>query len=175
FIGTILNWAFCGILVIQVGVYYSVFSKDRTFVKILVGFVFVVELLETLANTRDAMRIFAIRWGDVRVLDEVGWAWFSTPIIGSISAALGQGYFAWRIHLVGKTLYIPALIMAVPRILCSTSLLLTNIQLQITLVQLGAGVWSGVEICLAKEFSQLQTKNLRPTAVNSSDSTVAEI
>lgn len=90
-------------------------------------------------------------------------------------AALGQGYFAWRIHLVGKTLYIPALIMAVPRILCSTSLLLTNIQLQITLVQLGAGVWSGVEICLAKEFSQLQTKNLRPTAVSSSDSTVAEI
>lgn len=67
--------------------YYSVFSKDRTFVKILVGFVFVVELLETLANTRDAMRIFAIRWGDVRVLDEVGWAWFSTPIIGSISAS----------------------------------------------------------------------------------------
>jgi hypothetical protein len=51
----------------------------------LVAAVFAIELLGTLANTRDSIRVFGISWGDLGVLDEIGWAWFSTPIIGSIS------------------------------------------------------------------------------------------
>ncbi|KAJ7221418.1 hypothetical protein GGX14DRAFT_669639 [Mycena pura] len=146
FIGTLLNWAFFGVLVLQVCIYYAAFPKDRAISKILVAFILVVEIAETLANTRDSVRIFSIYWGNMEILDEVGWAWFSTPIIGSISAAVGQGYFAWRIHIIGRNAYVLALIVA------------------LTVVQLGAGVWSGVEICLAKQFSQLQTSNVRPTA-----------
>ncbi|KAJ6606013.1 hypothetical protein DFH09DRAFT_1386350 [Mycena vulgaris] len=145
FIGTLLNWTLFGILGVQVGIYFVAFPKDRAYSKILVLFVFLIEILETLANTRDAVRLFGAGWGNRDVLDEVGWAWFSVPIIGSISAAVGQLFFAWRIYIIGRTRYIPALILA------------------ITSVQLGAGIWSGIEICLARRFSDLQSSNLKPT------------
>ncbi|KAJ6606008.1 hypothetical protein DFH09DRAFT_1119042 [Mycena vulgaris] len=148
FIGT-LNWTLFGILGVQVGIYFVAFPKDRTYSKILVLFVFLIEILATLTNTRDTVRLFGAGWGNRDVLDEVGWAWFSVPIIGSISAAVGQLFFAWRIYIIGKTRYIPALILA------------------ITSVQLGAGIWSGIEICLARRFSDLQSSNLKPTAVRS--------
>ncbi|KAJ7615125.1 hypothetical protein B0H17DRAFT_906841, partial [Mycena rosella] len=81
-------------------------------------------------------------------LDAVGWAWFSVPIIGSISAAIGQGFFAWQVHIISNgTLYIPVAIIA------------------ITVCQFGAGVWTGVEVCLAKRFSQLRSNDLKPTAL----------
>jgi hypothetical protein len=56
----------------------------------LVAAVFAIELLGTLANTRDSIRVFGISWGDLGVLDEIGWAWFSTPIIGSISELVNR-------------------------------------------------------------------------------------
>ncbi|KAJ6567046.1 hypothetical protein B0H19DRAFT_907429, partial [Mycena capillaripes] len=62
FVGTLLNWAFLGVLFIQVCIYFFAFPKDPTFSKVLVAAVFAIELLGTLANTRDAMRIFAISW-----------------------------------------------------------------------------------------------------------------
>ncbi|KAJ7499282.1 hypothetical protein FB451DRAFT_1384989 [Mycena latifolia] len=146
FVGTLLNWALFGVLCVQVGIYFTVF-KDRPYSKILVSFVFVLEILATLANTRDTIRVFGAGWGNMDILDEVGWAWFSVPIIGSISAAVGQGFFARRIYILGqKNLYVPALIIA------------------LTALQLGAGIWSGVEICLARTFShlQLQNTNVKP-------------
>ncbi|KAJ7108231.1 hypothetical protein C8R44DRAFT_938253 [Mycena epipterygia] len=128
------------------GIYFLAFPRDRPFSKILVVCVLVLEILGTLSNIRDTIRIFGAGWGDVAVLDEVGWAWFSVPIIGSINAAIGQSFFAWRIYIIGQNKYIPALVIA------------------ITLVQLGAGVWSGINICLAKKFSQLQYDNVKSTA-----------
>ncbi|KAJ7827458.1 hypothetical protein B0H13DRAFT_1917618 [Mycena leptocephala] len=151
FIGTLLNWAFFGILFVQVCIYFLAFPKDPAFSKMLVAAVFAIELLGTLANT-GIPSVFSASHGDLGVLDEIGWAWFSTPIIGSISAAIGQCYFGWRIHKISHKLYIPALIIAVQQSL-------------ITMVQLVAGTWTAVEISLAKRFSDLQTTNVKPTAI----------
>ncbi|KAJ7689858.1 hypothetical protein B0H17DRAFT_1180111 [Mycena rosella] len=148
FMGTLLNWALFGVLVVQVWIYYTAFPRDRTLTKILVAVVLLIEILGTLGNTRDTIRIFGAGWGDIAVLDDVGWAWFSVPIIGSISAAIGQSFFAWRIYIIGNgNLYIPVAIIA------------------ITLCQLGAGIWTGVEICLAERFSELQFTNVTATAL----------
>ncbi|KAJ7648918.1 hypothetical protein B0H17DRAFT_1215453 [Mycena rosella] len=143
-----MNWGLFGVLAVQVWIYYTAFPQDQKLTKILVGVVLVLEILETIGNTRDAIRIFGTGWGDFRELDAVGWAWFSVPIIGSISAAIGQSFFAWRIYIIGNgNLYIPAAIILM------------------TLVQFGAGIWSGVGICMAKRFSQIQYTNVKPTAL----------
>ncbi|KAJ6606011.1 hypothetical protein DFH09DRAFT_244 [Mycena vulgaris] len=147
FIGTLFNWALFGVLALQVGIYFMAFPRDRAYSKILVLFVFAIEILETMANTRDTVRVFGAGWGDFAVLDDVGWAWLSVPIIGSISAFIGQAFFAWRIYVIGQTLYIPALIIV------------------ITTCQLGAGIKTGIDICSAKRFSQLQYTNVTPTAI----------
>ncbi|KAJ7118964.1 hypothetical protein C8R44DRAFT_737819 [Mycena epipterygia] len=148
FMGTVMNWALFGVLVVQIYIYFAAFPNDRTRLKLLVVFVLVVEILETIANTRDSIRIFGTGWGNFIVLDQIGWAWFSVPIVGSISACIGQTFFAWRIYIIGQTLYLPVLIVI----------------FQLTVVQLGAGIWTGVVICLTKHFSQLQFHNVPSTA-----------
>lgn len=81
-----MQWLYVLCLRYCAGIYFLAFPGDRTFTKVLVVFVLVLEILETLSNTHDTIRMFGTDWGNMAVLDEVGWAWFSVPIIGSISA-----------------------------------------------------------------------------------------
>ncbi|KAJ7651866.1 hypothetical protein B0H17DRAFT_1215121 [Mycena rosella] len=144
FIGTILNWALLGSLLVQVYVYFQAFPNGGRFSKILVIGVIVAELLQMLGSSQDTIRSFGAGWGDPEVLDDIGWAWFSVPILGSTIASAGQIFFAWRIHILGRSLVIPALIVVV------------------TAVQQGAGIWTGVEIVRAGRFSRLRFALLKP-------------
>ncbi|KAF7341205.1 hypothetical protein MVEN_01855900 [Mycena venus] len=144
FIGTILNWALLGALAVQVYLYILAFPKDRSINRLVVAFVFVAEILQTAGDTRNTMETFGSGWGDFSGLDEVRWAWFSVPILGSTIACAGQLFFAWRISIIGNTWYIPALITA------------------ITAFQWGGGIWTGVDIVRAKRFSLLQADHLKP-------------
>ncbi|KAJ7494461.1 hypothetical protein B0H11DRAFT_1858312 [Mycena galericulata] len=116
FVGTVMNWTLLGALAVQVYLYFLAFPKDRRTSKFLVAFIVVAEILQTLGDSRDTMRIFGAGWGNGPLLDEVGWAWFSVPILGSLIAAVGQLFFAWRIYILGnRTLFIPAVIVIVNR------------------------------------------------------------
>jgi len=145
FLGTVLNWALFGTLLVQVYIYFSVFPKDRTWLKLLVIAIVVLEVVETFAGLRDMIKIFGTGYGSMDALDNVGWAWFSVPVMGSIIACMCQTFFGWRIYIIGHNPFVFALI-----ILVST-------------IQLGAGIWTGVNICIAKKFSLLQSHNLIPT------------
>jgi hypothetical protein len=98
----------------------------------VVGFIFILEILQTLGDTRDAVRIFGSGWGNPQELGLVGWAWFTAPILGSTSelfnpfhhcrlelktksivACVGQIFFAWRISIFGNSWYIPGVIAVV--------------------------------------------------------------
>ncbi|KAJ7243153.1 hypothetical protein B0H12DRAFT_1131143 [Mycena haematopus] len=133
-----MNWALLGTLAVQVYIYYLAFPNDRWVSKIVVAFVVVAEILQTLGDSRDTIRVFGAGWGNQEILNEVGWAWFSVPILGSLIASVGQIFFAWRISIIAKSLYVPAVIVI------------------IATFQLGAGIWTGVDIIRAKEFSQFR-------------------
>lgn len=146
FLGTILNWALFGTLLVQVYIYFSVFPKDRRWWKLLVIAIVFLEVVETFASLRDMVKIFGAGFGSMDALDNVGWAWFSVPVMGSIIAGVCQTFYGWRIYVIGHNPFVFALV-----VLIST-------------VQLGAGIWTGVNICIAKKFSLLQSHNLIPTA-----------
>ncbi|KAF7294605.1 hypothetical protein MIND_00997100 [Mycena indigotica] len=141
FIGAMINWFLFGALFVQIYIYYTAFPKDPRWAKIGVAAVLFLELVETLSDVHDLGRTFGWGWGDMESLDVVGWAWFSVPVLSPIIASIGQSFFSYRIYLIGQTICIPILI-------CLTSLL-----------QLGAGLWSAVNICLAGRFSLLQSRN----------------
>ncbi|KAJ7118655.1 hypothetical protein C8R43DRAFT_88657 [Mycena crocata] len=145
-IGTLMNWVLFGTLLVQILIYFAAFPKDRARWKFLVCVVTCLELIETTAGTRDVVRTLGAGWGDMDALDDVGWAWFSVPIMGSAIACIGQSFFAWRIYIIGHNIYISGLIMT------------------LSTVQLGGGIWTGVNICNARKFSVLQTHNLRATS-----------
>jgi len=146
FIGTILNWLLFGTLLVQVYIYFIAFPQDRTWWKAGIVVVLVLEFVETLSNARDMVRTFGSGWGDMEVLDDVGWAWFSVPVMGSIIALVGQMFFAYRIYLISQSVYVPLLVLI------------------LSVVQLGAGIWTGVDICIARKFSLLQSHNVVATA-----------
>ncbi|KAK7035858.1 hypothetical protein R3P38DRAFT_3263339 [Favolaschia claudopus] len=140
FVGTIMNWALLGTLAVQFMFYFLAFPKDQLRFKLLVGFIFVVEALQTLSDTRDTVRTFGSHWGDFGSLDGVGWSWFSVPVVGSIVACVGQIFFAWRIWVISRSFVMPVVIAIV------------------TTFQLGAGLWTGIEISRAGKYSSLQLR-----------------
>ncbi|KAJ7611682.1 hypothetical protein FB45DRAFT_314326 [Roridomyces roridus] len=147
FIGTLLNWALFGMLIIQTAMFFIAFPSDPKLTKLLVLAIFILEFVQTFSNGRDMMRVFGIDWGNLEVLDEVGWAWFSTPVMGSIIASVGQVFYARRLFILGQRhVWLPALVILV------------------SAVQLGAGIWTGVNICRAGRFSLLQEDNVAATA-----------
>ncbi|KAF7349362.1 hypothetical protein MSAN_01726000 [Mycena sanguinolenta] len=93
FVGTVVNWSLLGALAVQVYIYYLAFPNDRRSSKCVVAFVVVAEILQTLANSRDSIRMFGAGWGNPQVLEDIGWAWFSVPILGSLIASVGQIFF----------------------------------------------------------------------------------
>jgi len=157
FIGSVLNWALFATFLVQVYIYFSVFPKDRTWWKLLVGLIVFLEVVETLSSTRDMIHVFGAGWGDRDALDDVGWAWFSVPIMGAIIAFVCQAFYGWRIYIIGRQTFLFALIMLV------------------SVVQLGAGIWTGVYICIAKKFSVLQTQNIIPTATWLAATSIADL
>ncbi|KAJ6493047.1 hypothetical protein C8R45DRAFT_927840 [Mycena sanguinolenta] len=138
FVGTVINWALLGTLAVQVYVYYLAFPEDRRSSKVVVAFVAVVEILQTLANSRDSIHIFGAGWGNPEALETIGWAWLSVPFLGSIVASVGQIFFAWRIYIIAHSVYVPILIALV------------------TVFQLGAAIWTAVDILHAKNFVEVR-------------------
>ncbi|KAJ7046275.1 hypothetical protein C8F04DRAFT_1248523 [Mycena alexandri] len=147
FVGTLLNWGLLGALAVQVYLYFYAFPSDRLTFKLAVGFIIVAEILQTLGNTRDALVVFGKGWGAPENLDLIGWAWFSCPMVGSTIGVVSQTFFAWRISILGRTRFIPVVIMA------------------ITAVQFSSAIWTSVLMLRVKTFSQLQIHLLKPPAV----------
>ncbi|KAJ7353154.1 hypothetical protein DFH08DRAFT_60701 [Mycena albidolilacea] len=147
FVGTVLNWCLLGTLAVQVYIYILAFPKDRPVNKLLVALVFIAELLQTLGDSRNAIDYFGISYGNLDALDQVRWGWFSVPILGSTIACCGQMFFAWRIWIIGRAWYTPALIAV------------------ITTTQWIAGILTGVEVVRAGRYSRLQANHLRPEPI----------
>ncbi|KAJ7814545.1 hypothetical protein B0H14DRAFT_2604050 [Mycena olivaceomarginata] len=135
---TFMNFTLLGALAVQFVLYLIAFPKDGLRFKLLVVLVFVGEIMQTVSETRNTILTFGTKWGQYELLDEVGWAWFSVPIIGATITCAGQIFFAWRIYILSHSFVMPSVIAF------------------LTIFQLGAGLWTGVIISRAGRFSLLQ-------------------
>ncbi|KAJ8487633.1 hypothetical protein ONZ45_g14258 [Pleurotus djamor] len=146
-LGHFFNWGLFGALIVQTYVYYLAFPNDRLLPKTIVYSVLVIEVLQTVLATRDAFRNFGTGWGNMIDLAEVGWLWFSVPVLGSIISCMSQFFFAWRIWVLSnRQLFLPA---------CVTFL---------SLVQGVAGIWTGIYAHFIGVFSEV-TKHTKNTTI----------
>ncbi|CAK5279219.1 unnamed protein product [Mycena citricolor] len=156
FVGTLVNVILFGVLLVQVYIYTLAFPRDRPREKALVFGVLVIELLQTTGDIRDKVRIFGTGWGNMDVLDQVGWVWFSVPVLGSMVAAAGQTFFAYRISIFSRaTCYRVSSPWSVSMPSLPLTSLLTHRE-QLAVVQCGAGIGTGVQISQRGRFSNLQ-------------------
>ncbi|KAK7689666.1 hypothetical protein QCA50_007461 [Cerrena zonata] len=146
-LGHFFNWGLFGALTVQTYIYYLAFPYDRLLPKCIVGFTFVIELLQTVLATKDAFRNFGTGWGNMADLDAVGLLWFSVPVLGSIISCAAQLFYAWRVRILGRNNWIVAIIVV------------------LSFVQCGAGIYSGGLAHVVGRFSEVQKRGYINTCI----------
>ncbi|KAH8806623.1 hypothetical protein DL96DRAFT_1822519 [Flagelloscypha sp. PMI_526] len=127
FIGYLLNVALCGILIHQVYIYNVAFSKDPWGMKLIVYFVFILELAQTVVQIRDNYKTNVLQYGNPAMFDDGQTGWLSIPVLTSLSSAIVQGFFGFRIRLL------------------SNSWIAAGAVWVLSLTQLGAGLAQGIK------------------------------
>ncbi|TCD69202.1 hypothetical protein EIP91_008498 [Steccherinum ochraceum] len=102
----ILSTGLFGILSVQTYMYYLVFPNDRTHAKLLVGWVYILELVQLIFTTRDSWLIFARGFGDFAHVNDVRTIWFSLSIMAGYIGLFVQLFYAWRIYALSSNRWI---------------------------------------------------------------------
>ncbi|TCD64861.1 hypothetical protein EIP91_003565 [Steccherinum ochraceum] len=102
----ILGVGLFGVLSVQTYIYYLAFPNDRTHAKLLVGWVYILELVQLILLTHDAWLIFARGFGDFAHADDVRTIWFTLPIMAGFIGLFVQLFYAWRIHTLSSNRWI---------------------------------------------------------------------
>ncbi|KAK0241047.1 hypothetical protein EDD85DRAFT_1019931 [Armillaria nabsnona] len=109
----LLHWGLFGTLSVQLYLYYLAFPTDRKFTKCLVYGIYIVEFVQTMVFTHDAFATFGYGFGDLEALTGMYFNWFTVPIMSSVSACIGQGFYAYRIFILSKSRIIPIFVICV--------------------------------------------------------------
>ncbi|CAK5279205.1 unnamed protein product [Mycena citricolor] len=108
YVGTLFNCTLFGVLLVQICIYFlAAFPHDRRRDKRWCGPSLQSKSFRQLATSKTRAGI-RTRMGDPSELNKVGMVWFNVPLLGSIVAAVGQTFFAYRIYIIGKSWYLPA-------------------------------------------------------------------
>ncbi|PBK86548.1 hypothetical protein ARMGADRAFT_1086393 [Armillaria gallica] len=109
----LLHWGLFGALSVQLYLYYLAFPMDRKFTKCLVYGIYLVEFVQTMVFTRDAFAKFGYGFGDPKALTGMYSNWFTVPIMSSVSACVGQGFYTYRIFILSKSRIVPISVICV--------------------------------------------------------------
>ncbi|PBK95826.1 hypothetical protein ARMGADRAFT_989737 [Armillaria gallica] len=112
-VGYLLNWGLFGTLSVQLYLYYLAFPKDRRSIKSLVYGIYIVEFVQTMIITHDAFAVFGYGFGNMEALTSTDnqFYWLVVPIIGTMAASIGQGFYAYRIYILSRSGIVPAFVI----------------------------------------------------------------
>ncbi|CAE6519108.1 unnamed protein product, partial [Rhizoctonia solani] len=99
-VGTFLNVWLYGILVTQVTLYYTVYKKDATWVKLLVAWLMLLDTLNTVFDVGFVYRYAITLFGNFPAQLHSHWFFHLAPLMTVTIAASAQGFFVWRIKLL---------------------------------------------------------------------------
>ncbi|KAF8685590.1 hypothetical protein RHS04_00762 [Rhizoctonia solani] len=96
-LGTIVNIWLYGIMVTQTTMYYVAFPRDHRWIKTLVGYMFVVDTLNSIFDIGLVWKYTITLFGDHDGILVSSW-WFNVePVMTVMISSTTQGFFAWRI------------------------------------------------------------------------------
>ncbi|KAF8153847.1 hypothetical protein B0H34DRAFT_661794, partial [Crassisporium funariophilum] len=105
-LGNLFGYMFFGILIVQIFIYQYRFPKDPTWLKGLVWFVFLLDILVTMFATISAWNLFAVGWGNPANLSPLDWPLTGLPFLSALIASCVHCFFAWRIWKLQKLWFI---------------------------------------------------------------------
>ncbi|KAJ6537827.1 hypothetical protein B0H19DRAFT_961969, partial [Mycena capillaripes] len=106
-------WGLFGGLTVQVYFYYQAFPKDRLPTKLLVYTAYTIELLAIILQTHDVFETFGYGFGNFSALTTIKLGWLDIPVLSGLVALIGQSFYAYRVHVLSNSWFIPGVIMIV--------------------------------------------------------------
>ncbi|KAH9912338.1 uncharacterized protein BXZ73DRAFT_107474 [Epithele typhae] len=95
-----------GILLANMFMYFTSPKRDAIWMRVLVGTILVVETAHTAFNISAVFLALVQGFGDYANLAVTSWAGMSFPITTGIAAMLVQWFFAWRIKVITRNMWI---------------------------------------------------------------------
>jgi hypothetical protein len=74
---------------------------------------FIAETVQTFMASSDAFVWFVYGWGNTENIQELNLNWFDIPILTSFVSMTVQCFFAWRVWVLSRSVYIPIAIVLV--------------------------------------------------------------
>ncbi|KAH8831901.1 hypothetical protein DL96DRAFT_1678193 [Flagelloscypha sp. PMI_526] len=93
-------------------IYYMAFPKDRPYIKTIVYVTFVLEIAQTVIQMYDRYQLNAVQYANPKGLEEQMIAWFSIPILTTVTSVIVQAFFGWRIYKFSKSWIMAGLVWA---------------------------------------------------------------
>uniref|UniRef100_A0A0W0G955 DUF6534 domain-containing protein n=1 Tax=Moniliophthora roreri TaxID=221103 RepID=A0A0W0G955_MONRR len=135
-IGVFLNMILYGILIIQTLSYYQTYHRDATWIKLFVGYLFILETANSILDMCMMYQPLIQGFGSDTAVANFPTLFMTEPILMALIACPIQLFFAWRIQRITMSIWIPLLICL------------------LALTSCGGGIWTGVMVGIVKTFAR---------------------
>ncbi|TCD70890.1 hypothetical protein EIP91_001198 [Steccherinum ochraceum] len=112
FIGVVFNIVLYGIMITQTFLYYTVYKRDRLWMKLFVAVLFVCDTLNSVFDLAFLYIPLVTKYGDVHELTYATWVFATDPAMTAIIALLVQMFFAWRVYVLTNSVTAVTFIVA---------------------------------------------------------------
>ncbi|KAI0269764.1 hypothetical protein BC834DRAFT_569779 [Gloeopeniophorella convolvens] len=111
-IGTMLNTLLYGISITQTFIYFSTFKKDRTWMKLVVLFIFLADTMNSVFDIEYIYNALVNNYNNPQAIMKANWVFGTDPAMTAIIGATVQIFFAWRVKVLTNS-YIASAFIAV--------------------------------------------------------------
>ncbi|KAI4522962.1 hypothetical protein K525DRAFT_237389 [Schizophyllum commune Loenen D] len=137
-LGTYFNLILWGVSITQTYLYFGVYKRDRMFIRIFVGFVFLADSVQAVFTMIYMYQTLISRFGEEKALNVATWVFSTDPALTGIIGGCIQLFFAWRIFVLTKSWLL----------LCTVALF--------SIGTLLAGIGTGIAAHIVPEFANFQ-------------------
>ncbi|KAF8068069.1 hypothetical protein FPV67DRAFT_1171021 [Lyophyllum atratum] len=135
-IGVFINMILYGVLIVQTHTYYQLYKKDAPWIRYLVLYLFIVETANTAFDIFIMYEPLILRYGSPDGTKFFPTLFATEPLIIVAVSTPIQLFFAWRIKMLTKSIWIPALIVI------------------FGIVSLAGGIWTGIMVAVVRLFAR---------------------
>ncbi|KAJ7713422.1 hypothetical protein B0H16DRAFT_1810437 [Mycena metata] len=131
-VGVFFNMILYGVLAGQTLSYFQVYRKDATWMRLFVGFLFAVETANTALDMAMMYEPLILKYGQKPVFFPT--VFMTEPLCIVLVSMPIQLFFAWRIHQLTKSLWVPLIISV------------------FGVASFAGGLWTAIKVQMLREF-----------------------
>ncbi|KAF9451122.1 hypothetical protein P691DRAFT_773402 [Macrolepiota fuliginosa MF-IS2] len=110
-IGTLFNVLLFGIVIAQTYLYFTTYKRDRTWMKLLVLSILVIDTFNTIFNVIYVYECVITHYGELEALAKATWSLNADPLLTGVIELIVQLFFAWRVHVLTRNWFLVAAVL----------------------------------------------------------------